>query len=189
MAKSNLSMCIQHHALYCTINSKKRLEWRDFTLMPGHIFGYAPELHKKGCSGLFVFHKIEDDSIVVYTARRTADKYIWHKSSISKDLPVSIAIMGMLNVRIGGLDTLKYDTYGLENPETVTDYAGFTKMPNMRIPMGSFKKTLVRKSASHDFNFSSCGEFYEKYNRMGYNCAIKDAEIRQHIEKRNRQGA
>lgn len=175
---SNLAKAIDRGEIYCTINSTPRKSWRDFTLQPGHIFGYSPELKTGDESGLFVLYQVMDDYLVLYTAKKTPDKYAWRPVMVDFGSDTADRIVEVLRRRVGGVVTDKYNIAGVYNPKIVT--GAFMPMPYMRIPMGRRGGTVLAEVhepvPAQKTSACSADEFKQKRVERRVAIAVKRAE-------------
>ena len=176
---SNLQKAISSKTFYCTINSEKSKHWRDFTLQPGHIYGYSPELCFDGYNGLFVVYQTRRDRVILRLAMPTRDFIEWHNYAIPMTSWTAKKIAAVNRKREGGVVVDKYDISGFYKPQLTTE--PFTPMPSMRIPMGKRgKDPIVSDRVNHDFSFKTAKEYHEKRHEQRRNNIMHTLDVRVH---------
>jgi len=176
---SNLQKAMSSQSFYCTINSEKSKHWRDFTLQPGHIYGYSPELCFDGFNGLFVVYQTRRDRVILRLAMPTRDFIEWHSYAIPMTSWTAKKIAAVNRKREGGVVVDKYDISSFYKPQLTTE--PFTPMPSMRIPMGKRgKDPIVSDKVNHDFSFKTAKEYHEKRHEQRRNNIMHTLDVRVH---------
>lgn len=163
---SNLSVAIRNKSIYCTICNQTMVQWRDFTLQKGHIYGYSPFFQRNGRNGFFVVHQVQKDILSVYVSRTTRDQYVWelrtyipfkHDGTFLNE--TMRRIWDVNAKRVGGVELVD-NTYNIDGiVETKLVTGEFMPMPRMSIPMGNRGiRRLASVSKSRNFNYSSFDE-------------------------------